>query len=48
MILRVIAIEPNGISNYCQRLFRAGCDRRGEAIAGYGETRLEATHQKKR
>lgn len=48
MTLRVIAIESNGISNYCQRLFQAGCDRRGEAIAGYGETRLEATHQKKR
>lgn len=48
MILRVIAIESNGISNYCQRLFRADCNRRGEAIAGYGETRLEVTRRKKR
>lgn len=48
MILRVIAIEPNGISNYCQRLFRAVCNRRGEAIAGYGEKRLEVTRRKKR
>ena len=46
----VLLFNPNRSLDFnsCQRLFRAGCDRRGEAIAGYGETGLEARCRKKR